>query len=69
MHEKMCVTLTLQKQQKYLTGIERVHNGKKAHLKKNCYSDSIFFPKAGIPQQAKSAHLLIPTFKKHLLSI
>lgn len=44
MHEKMCVTLTLQKQQKYLTGNERVHNGKKAHLKKNCYSDSIFFP-------------------------
>ena len=35
MHEQMCVTLTLQKQQKYLTGIERVHNGKKAYLEKN----------------------------------
>lgn len=36
MHEKICVTLTLQEQQKYLTGIERVHNGKKAHVEKNC---------------------------------
>lgn len=36
MHEKICVTLTLRKHQKYLTRTESVHNGKKVHLEKNC---------------------------------